>query len=291
MTADEIRLLLETEYGLAPRVDGRGASGNRIAPDAQIGRNVSLGFNVTIHENVRLGDGVQVGDRVTLRNCDISAGVRIEDNCIVGYQTITGGFSHPFEEAKRVSPVRIGKETLIRCGSILYPSVAIGEHCWINHNVLLREHTSIGDYSCIGSMTDSEGYNSIGSHVLVHSQVHLCARLLIEDYVFVAPMAVFANGNPMNYAREAHSVERGATVRFGAQIAVNVVVLPGIEVGYESLVGPSTVLSRDVPDLAIMAGYPARQIGNVQPEMRMPLEVRRAYYSGGEEPPARDGTK
>lgn len=247
--------------------------------------SASIGRDVKILENVELGEGVIIGDRVTLRNCTIGAGARIEENTIIGYGNVTGGFSHKlpgFEDPGRIS---IGEGTLVRPGCVIYPGVHIGRGCWINHTVMLREHTHIGDHTSIGTMSDSEGYNSIGSHVCIHSQVHICARTVIEDYVFVAPFTVFTNGNPMNYAREIHSEEQGPTVRFGAQIAASCVILPRVEIGYEAVIGAHSTVVKNVPPASIALGSPARILKAVPADQRMPLELRRRYYGGAENPP------
>jgi acetyltransferase-like isoleucine patch superfamily enzyme len=283
---EQIRQLLETDFGIHRAMQNCGTSLPAVSPDATIGAGVRIGRDVIIHERVQIGDGVRIGDRVVLFNCKLGDGVCVEDNSIVGYRTLTGGFSHQLEEFSQLHKTVIGEGTLIRTGCTIYQSVAIGKQCWINHGVLLRENTSIGDHTCIGSMSDSEGYNHIGSHVLIHSQVHLCARLVVEDYVFIAPFTVFANGNPMNYARDLESREQGATVRFGAQIGANVVVMPRVEIGYESVVGPSSVVNRDVPSLTIVSGHPARPIGPVTPEMRIQRDIRSRYYGEAAEPPS-----
>jgi acetyltransferase-like isoleucine patch superfamily enzyme len=280
----EIRSILELEYGLTPSSLAAISKTRRISADVKIGSGVEVGEDVIIQESVEIGDGVQIGNRVTLRNCRLGDGVRIEDNCIIGYQTLTGGFSHKFEERKQVQPTVIGGETLVRAGSIIYQSVTVGESCWINHCVMLREHTRIGAHTCIGTMSESEGYNTIGSHVLIHSQVHMCARMTIEDYVFVAPFTVFTNGNPMNYARDISSREEGPVIQFGTQIAVNVVVLPRVVVGYESLIGASALVAKDVPALGIVLGVPGKVVGRVPGHLRMPEAIRKEYYGGKLDP-------
>jgi acetyltransferase-like isoleucine patch superfamily enzyme len=282
---DERGFVPETEGGPTARTAPAFVRTRRVSPDAKIGSGVHFGEDVIICEGVEIGDRAQIGNRVTLCNCQIGEAVRIEDNCIIGYGTQTGGFSHKLEGYAQVLPTALGDGTLVRTGCTIYRSVTVGKQCWINHGVLLREHTRIGDQTCIGSMTDSEGYSAVGNHVLIHSQVHLTARMVIEDYVFVAAGTVFANGNPMNYAREFDSPEHGPTIRFGVQIGVNAVVMPRVEIGCEAVVGPSTVVSRTVPNLAIVVGYPLRVIGSVPPEWRMPLEIRRQYYDGADDPP------
>jgi acetyltransferase-like isoleucine patch superfamily enzyme len=282
---DQLRSILEDEYGLALRSGPVSLKPRRIGPDAKIGSGVQFGEDVIIYEGVEIGDGAEIGNRVTLRNCRIGERVRIEDNCSIGYGTLTGGFSHKLVGFDQVQPTVIGDGTLVRSGCTIYQSVTVGKECWINHSVLLREHTRVGDHTCIGSMTDSEGYNTVGSHVLVHSQVHLTARMRIEDYVFVAAGTVFANGNPMRYARGGEGQEEGPTIRFGVQIGVNAVVMPRVEIGCETVVGPATVVSRTLPSLVIVMGNPLRILKPVPSEWRMPLEIRRRYYDGAEDPP------
>ncbi len=257
-----------------------------INPNAKIGSGVEFGEGVIIEEGVEIGDKVQIGNRVTLRNCRIGSGVRIEDNSIIGYATRTGGFSHKLDGYTQREPAIIGEGTLIRTGALIYQSVTIGKNSWINHSAVLREHTRIGDHTCIGTMSDSEGYNTIGNHVLIHSQVHLCARMTVEDYVFIAPFCVFANGNPMGYARPHIEVpEEGPIIRFGVQMGVNASVMPRVVVGYEAIIAPSTVVHKDVAPLSVMAGVPARKLKTVAPELRMPLNVRHQYYQGSDDPP------
>src|SRR4051794_23964786 len=114
----QIRDVLEREYGFGP-----GAGGRAISPTAKIGAGVRLGRDVVIHEGVEIGDGAQVGDRVSLFNCKLGPGARVEDNCIVGYRTLTGGFSHKLDEMKLLQGTVIGAGTLVRTGCTIYQSV------------------------------------------------------------------------------------------------------------------------------------------------------------------------
>src|SRR5262249_2752906 len=89
-----------------------------------------LGRDVRIFENVEIGEGAEIGDRVTLRNCKIGSGVRIEEGCIIGYGNVTGGFTHKLEGWRRPGTVEIGEGTLVRPGCTIYQGVRIGRHCW-----------------------------------------------------------------------------------------------------------------------------------------------------------------
>lgn len=283
MERDQIYKLLSEEFGLVPQSE-RGHSPRILGQNVRIGHNVEFGLDVVIYDDVIIGDNVRIGDRVTLRNTRLEEGCVIEAYTIVGYSTLTGGFSHKLVEDLRPAPTVVGAQTLIRTHCTIYQNVTIGDHCWINHSVVLREHTKIGHHTCIGTMSESEGYNAIGAHCLIHSQVHMCARMTIEDYVFVAPFTVFTNGNPMNFARDFPSEEEGPLIRFGTQIAVNSVILPRVIVGYESLIGASAVVTKDAPALSVIMGVPGKVIGRVPDHLRMPEVIRSQYYNGNLDP-------
>ena len=81
-------------------------------------------------------------------------------------------------------------------------------------------------------------------------------------------------------------VDNLINIRFGTQIAINAVVLPRVVVGYESLIGASAVVTKDVPALSIVMGVPGRVTGRVPPHLRMPEAIRRKYYNGQLDPVA-----
>jgi len=283
MERSEIYKLLREDFGLTPlRECGRGP--RIFGEDVRIGENVDFGEGVIIYNNVIIGNNVRIGNGVILNNVLVGNRCSIEDYSIIGYCTLTGGFSHKLSDHLGPGQTILGAETLIRTHCVIYQGVKIGEHCWINHMVLLREKTKIGDYTCIGTMCDSEGYNNIGSHCLIHSAVQIGARTTIEDYVFVAPFTAFTNGNPMNYARDFVSREEGPIIRFGTQIAANVIVYPRVIVGYESLIGASAVVTKSVPSLGIVMGIPGRVVGRVPDDLRMPQKIRSQYYNGKLDP-------
>ena len=283
MTREELYKLLYDEFGLTP-INKSHSVPRILGQDVHIGNNVSFGEEVLIYDHVTVGDNARIGNRVTIRDSCIGDSCVVEDFSIVGYATLTGGFSHKLADDLQPCITKIGAGSLIRTHCVIYQNVTIGNQCWINHGVVLREYTKIGHNTCVGTMCDSEGYNGIGAHCLIHSQVHMCARMTIEDYVFVAPLTVFTNGNPMGYARLISSEEQGPVIRFGTQIAVNAVILPRVVVGYESLIGASCVVTKDVPALSVVMGVPGRVVSKVPDYLRMPGEIRREYYNGRLDP-------
>lgn len=105
----------------------------------------------------------------------------------------------------------------------------------------------------------------IGDRVTVKSGVQLWDGLRVEDDVFIGPNVTFTNDRfprskiyPKNFDQ--------TVVRKGASIGANATLLPGIEIGAESMVGAGAVVTRSVPPYAIAVGNPARISGYVNAE-------------------------
>jgi acetyltransferase-like isoleucine patch superfamily enzyme len=94
--------------------------------------------------------------------------------------------------------------------------------------------------------------------VKIHTKVYVAQYSVIEDHVFIAPGATFANDKyPLS------SDLQGPKIKRGAKIGVNVTLLPGVVVGEEAMVGAGCVVTKDVPERAIVIGNPARVVGTV----------------------------
>lgn len=174
---------------------------------------------------------------------------------------------------------KIGDGAIIQYGAFIEHDCKIGRHSRIGTNAVLRRETNIGDYSIFGSLSASEGKNSVGNHVLIHSQCHLTTGIIIEDRVFIAPMFVGANDQKMLHERRhiEKFIPNGPHIKFGARIAVNVTVLPGVTIGREAVIGASSLVTKDVPDFSIAFGVPARVMEKVSDKWRLPEECFREF--------------
>jgi UDP-2-acetamido-3-amino-2,3-dideoxy-glucuronate N-acetyltransferase len=252
---------------------------NRISPLATIGINVKVGFNTVIADNVVIGNDTEVGDNCVIENCIIGDAVKIENNCHLGYGRITAFAGRPDAGVEAsYSPLRIGSNVLIREGCTLYIGSQISDGVRIHHKALIRENSVIGDYTSIGSMVELEGKMTIGRYCSIHSRSFICMGTTIGDYVFIAPMTITTNGNPIAYRRPQvtamFGAERGATIESGCQIAVQCIISPGIRIGHESFIAANSCVTKDFPPLSIIMGTPARQKGTVEEIHRLPPELR-----------------
>ena len=139
--------------------------------------------------------------------------------------------------------VSIGQGTRIWHFSHILRGCHIGDNCNIGQNVVIGPDVRVGK-GC-----------KIQNNVSVYSGVTL------EDHVFCGPSMVFTNvWNPRAHIRRMDEA-RPTLVRTGASLGANCTIVCGVTIGCYALVGAGSVVTRDVPDYALVYGNPARQRG------------------------------
>lgn len=134
--------------------------------------------------------------------------------------------------------------------STVHPSVFVGEDAFVLDSV-------IGEGCMVGSRVTIEGA-TIGCNVRVQTGAYITRNTVIEDGVFVGPMAVTTNDK---HAGAPHSEPNiGPTIKHGARIGGGAVLLPGITVGEGALIGAGAVVTKDVPPGETWVGNPAKRL-------------------------------
>lgn len=101
----------------------------------------------------------------------------------------------------------------------------------------------------------------IGDNVKIQNNVSVYDDVVLEDDVFCGPSMVFTNViNPRSHIERKHEY-RATRVKQGATIGANATVVCGHDIGRYAFIGAGAVVTRDVPDYALMVGTPARRIG------------------------------
>ena len=190
-----------------------------------------------MHQQSRISNNAILCGEVSL-----GKGSVVEDNVILGHR----------EDAV----VNIGDNALIRSGSVIYSGVKIGRNFRTGHNILVRENTVIGDGVLIGTNSVVENDCKIGNSVSIQTGVYVTTNTAIEDDVFMGPHSVTTNDKYMHVGAKLI----GPTIKKKARIGANAVLLPGIVVGEEAVVGSGAVVTKDVRPGATVVGNPAREI-------------------------------
>jgi UDP-2-acetamido-3-amino-2,3-dideoxy-glucuronate N-acetyltransferase len=130
---------------------------------------------------------------------------------------------------------------------------------------------AIGSGTKVGAFVEIQKNASVGARCKVSSHTFICEGVTIEDEVFVGHGVMFINDLYPRATNEDGSLQTETNwrvvhtlVKRRASIGSNATVLAGITIGEHALVGAGAVVSHDVPDFAIVAGVPARVIGDVR---------------------------
>lgn len=149
-------------------------------------------------------------------------------------------FIHPLSDVQSTS---VGEATHVWQYVVILPGARIGARCNICSHVLIENDVTVGD------------------DVTIKSGVQLWDGLWVGDRVFIGPNATFTNDL---FPRSGHRPETfvGTRIEPGASIGANATILAGLTIGAGAMVGAGAVVTKDVPPGAVVAGNPARIIGN-----------------------------
>jgi len=150
--------------------------------------------------------------------------------------------------------------------------VHLGENVAIYHPDLVNLYgCEIGAGCKIGAFVEIRKQVKIGRNVKIQAFAFIPEGVTIEDGVFIGPRACFTNDkypravNPDGSLMEADDWKVVPTwVKRGASIGANATIICGITIGEQAMVGAGAVVTRDVPSYAIVAGVPARVVGDVR---------------------------
>lgn len=138
-------------------------------------------------------------------------------------------------------------------------SIGAGTKIW--HFSHIMKNSKIGESCNIGQNVVISPDVVLGNNVKIQNNVSVYTGVICEDDVFLGPSAVFTNViNPRSAVNRKAEYQK-TLVRKGASIGANATVVCGITLGKYSFIGAGAVITKDVPDYALMVGNPGRQVG------------------------------
>lgn len=128
---------------------------------------------------------------------------------------------------------------------------------------MVRELNEIGDNVSIGTHSIIEHYVILRDGVRVHSNTFIPEYSIVEEDAWIGPNVCFTNA-PYPRSTRVKETLKGPHIKTGAKIGANSTLLPGVVIGKHALVGAGSVVTKDVPDYAVVVGNPARVIKQLQ---------------------------
>lgn len=162
--------------------------------------------------------------------------------------------------------------TFIHPSADVEADVTLGENTKVWHLCHIRRGAKIGSECVFGRGVFVDAGVQIGSRVKIQNYVSVFHGVTIEDGVFVGPHVCFTNdmfpravNADMSLKAADDWVLSETLIKAGAAIGANSTIVCGITIGRWAMIGSGSVVTKDVPDYALVVGNPARIIGYVSP--------------------------
>ena len=215
-----------------------------LSKNIQIGKNVTIGNNVIIHEDVIINDNVV-----------------ILDNSIIGCKPKPRKASS--NKTKSLFQTIIGKNVFVGYSSILYAGVQIDSDSFVADMVWVRENSKIGSNSVLGTKCSLMNSVTMGNNSRVMNNSQITEFTQIGNDVFIGPdVSTIADNDFGRGSNEYHP--KPIVIKDKSRLGGNCTILPGIEIGVNSLVAAGSVVMKDVPENVIVIGNPARVIKKIE---------------------------
>lgn len=192
----------------------------------------------------------------------LGEGCRILEGAIVGKQPTLSPRSTS-ARPEPLGPAVLGAGTVVSAGAVVFAGARLGERVIVGDQALIRERVELGDDVVVGRGSVVENDTTVGAWVRIQADAYVTAYSVVEEHAFIAPCVVTTNDNLMGLRRPG-KVLQGPRIRRGARVGGGAVLLPGVEIGEQAVVGAGAVVTKDVPARHVVVGNPARFLRDVR---------------------------
>jgi UDP-2-acetamido-3-amino-2,3-dideoxy-glucuronate N-acetyltransferase len=151
----------------------------------------------------------------------------------------------------KTQPVFLHPQALVDEGATIGPGTRVWAFAHVVKGAIIGEDCNICDHTFV------EGKVRVGNRVTLKCGVYLWDGIQVEDGVFVGPAAVFIN-DLRPRSRNVDAKLEPTLLKEGCSIGANATILAGLTIGRFAMIGAGAVVTRDVPDFALVVGNPAR---------------------------------
>lgn len=181
------------------------------------------------------------------KDVDLGENVRIQDFVSLGIP--------PSHGVKRTV---IGDHALIRSNTVIYAGNVIGKNFTTGHGAVVRENNRIGNNVKIGTFSVLEGHCAIADNVTIHSHCFIGEYTQCQKNVWIGPCCSILN---TRYPKIKRTPDLSpCVIEEGAIIGANTILLPGVTVGKNALIGAGSLVTKSIPAGMLAYGRPAAVI-------------------------------
>lgn len=160
----------------------------------------------------------------------------------------------------------IGKETLIQLGAVVEDDSIIMDHCFIGYYSIVRPKVFIGCHTDVRAHCFVAEGAHIAAGVKIFQFSNVGAGTIIERKAYLGPRVLITNTRKISHGRSYSPNIEPVTIRFGARIGGGSVLLPGVEIGSNSVIGAGSVVTKSIPANVVAVGNPAKVIREISSE-------------------------
>lgn len=144
--------------------------------------------------------------------------------------------------------------------SLIEGSVTFGNNVFIGHYSIIRPNVIIGDNSEIRHYCFLAGDLKIGNNVKIFQYSNIGKGSIIEDNVYIGPRVTLTNTKKISHGRNYKADIEAPIIKYGARLGSGCIILPGVTIGEESVIGAGSVVTKSTEPGWIYTGNPAKKL-------------------------------